>query len=304
VSEATAALPNGLHLAYETFGDPGDEPLLLVMGLGGPMNWWHTDLCRALAARGFHVIRYDNRDIGRSSRVRGSGPLTRRRLARAYMGDRRAAPYQLADMADDAFGLMDALEIGTAHVTGVSMGGMIAQTMALTRPDRVRSLVSIMSTTGSRRVGWADPRLLRLLLAPPARTRDEYITRAPAAWAVIGSPGYPHDDAEVRDRAAETWDRGADRSGATRQMLAVVTQSDRTAALGRLRMPTCVIHGLKDRLVHPSGGRATARAVPGAELVLVPAMGHDLPRPLWPLLIDAITRTAARAGAPASDARR
>jgi pimeloyl-ACP methyl ester carboxylesterase len=121
---------------------------------------------------------------------------------------------------------------------------------------------------------------------------------------VIGSPAYPHDDEEVRDRAAETWDRGADRTGATRQMLAVVTQPDRTAALRRLRMPTCVIHGLKDRLVHPSGGRATARAMSGAELVLVPGMGHDLPRPLWPLLIDAITRTAARAGAPASDARR
>jgi pimeloyl-ACP methyl ester carboxylesterase len=182
------------------------------------------------------------------------------------------------------------------------MGGMIAQTMALARPERLHSLVSIMSTTGSRRVGWADPRLLRLLLAPPARTREEYVRRAPAAWAVIGSPAYPHDEVEVRERAAETWDRGADRSGATRQMLAIVTQADRTTALRRLQMPTCVIHGLKDRLVHPSGGRATARAVPGAELVLVPGMGHDLPRPLWPLLTDAITRTAARARPAAYDA--
>jgi pimeloyl-ACP methyl ester carboxylesterase len=174
---------------------------------------------------------------------------------------------------------------------------MVAQTMALARPDRVRSLVSIMSTTGSRRVGWAHPRLLRLLLAPPARTRDEYIERAPVAWALIGSPDYPQDDEEVRARAGETWDRGVDRAGATRQMLAILAQPDRTAALRGLRMPTCVVHGLADQLVHPSGGRATARAVPGAELVLVPGMAHDMPRTLWPTFVDAITRTAARTAA-------
>ena len=270
------------------------------MGLGGPMNWWHTDLCAGLAARGFFVVRYDNRDVGRSSRVRGQGPLTRRRLVRAYVGDRRASPYRLDDMADDAFGLLDAIGIGSAHVTGVSMGGMIAQTMALARPDRVRSLVSIMSTTGNRRVGWAHPRLLRLLLAPPARSLEEYVRRAPAAWAAIGSPAYPQDPEEISRRAVETWERGVDRAGAARQMLAVLTQADRTTALRRLQLPTCVVHGLSDPLVHPSGGRATARAVPGAELVLVPGMAHDLPRPLWPLFTDAITRTATRSSARAT----
>jgi pimeloyl-ACP methyl ester carboxylesterase len=294
VTEASVRLPSGIDIAYETFGDAGAEPLLLVMGLGGPMNWWHRDLCTTLAGRGFFVIRYDNRDIGRSSRVQDSGRLTRQRLFRAYLGDRDSAPYQLSDMADDAFGLLDALGIASAHVTGVSMGGMIAQTMSVAQPDRVRSLVSIMSTTGSRRVGWASPRLLRLLLAPPARTREEYVRRAPAAWAVIGSPGYPQSDEEVRERAEETWERGPDRAGATRQTLAVVTQPDRTDALRGLRMPTCVVHGLQDRLVHPSGGRATARAVPGAELVLVPGMAHDLPRSLWPVFVEAIVRTAAR----------
>ena len=297
MSEATAELPTGITLAYETFGDPGDDALLLVMGLGGPMNWWHRDLCARLAARGFFVIRFDNRDVGRSSRMRGTGRLTRRSLVRAYLGDRTATPYTLADMADDGFDLLDALDVHAAHVTGVSMGGMIAQTMALARPERVRSLVSIMSTTGSRRVGWADPRLLRLLLAPPARTRDDYIARAPAAWTVIGSPDYPAPADEIRERAGETWDRGADRVGATRQMLAILGQPDRTAGLRRLRIPTCVVHGIADKLVHRSGGLATARAIPGAELVLVPGMAHDLPRELWPVFVDAIVRTAGRARA-------
>jgi len=295
VSEQKADLPSGITLAFETFGTSDDEPLLLVMGLGGPMNWWHRDLCTRLAERGFFVIRFDNRDVGRSSRVPGQGRLSRKALVRAYLGDSRVAPYTLSAMADDAFDLLDALGIRSAHVTGVSMGGMIAQTMALARPGRVRSLVSIMSTTGSRRVGWSDPRLLRLLLAPPARSRAEYIERAPIAWRVIGSPDYPAPPDDIRERAGETWDRGADRAGATRQMFAILAQPDRTAGLRRLRLPTCVVHGVADRLVHRSGGLATARAVPGAELVLVPGMAHDMPRELWPIFVDAIVRTAERA---------
>lgn len=297
-SESSVELPSGITLAYETFGDPRDETLLLVMGLGGPMIWWHRDLCGALAARGYHVVRFDNRDIGHSSRVPGA-LVDRRTLLRVYAGDRRRAPYGMADMAADGFGLLDALGVRSAHVTGASMGGMIAQTMAITQPERVRSLVSIMSTTGARRVGRPDPRLLRLLMAPAVHSRELYVERAPAVWTVLGSPAYPFPVDEVRERAGETWDRGAaDRSGPNRQLLAVMSQPDRTAALGRLRVPTCVIHGLADRLVRPSGGRATARAVPGAELVLVPGMGHDLPRELWPLFVDAIDRTAARARPP------
>lgn len=293
--ESVAALPTGIDIAYETFGDPAAEPLLLVMGLGGPMNWWSPELCAGLAGRGFFVIRFDNRDVGRSSRVPGSGPAGKRAVVRAYLGDRRHAVYTLDDMADDAFGLLDHLRIGRAHVTGVSMGGMIAQTMALTCPQRVRSLVSIMATTGSRRVGWQDPRLFRLLLAPMAHTKAAYLERAVKSWRAISSTVYPTPDEDVRARAAETWERGYDPAGAARQTLAILAQPDRSARLGQLAMPVTVVHGLADKLVHPSGGRATARAIPAAELLLVPGMAHDLPRVLYGLLTDAIRRTADRA---------
>jgi len=295
VPESAVELPTGIRIAYETFGDPSGEPLLLVMGLGGPMTWWHPDLCRTLAGRGFFVVRFDNRDVGRSSRVPGPVRLRRSTVVRAFLGDARHAPYTLDDMADDAFGLLEHLGIERAHVAGVSMGGMIAQTMALARPHRVHSLVSIMSTTGSRRAGWQDPRLLPLLLAPVARTREEYVARAVRVWGSIASSVYPTSDDDVAARAAETWDRGYDPEGGARQTLAVLAQPDRTRDLGSLRMPVTIVHGLADKLVHPSGGRATARAVPGSELVLVPGMAHDLPRPLHGLVVDAVERTAARA---------
>ena len=296
MSESVASLPTGIELAYETFGDPGAEPLLLVMGLGGPMTWWHPDLCRLLADRGFFAIRFDNRDVGRSSRV-PSGRVDKAVLARAYLGDRRYAAYTLDDMADDAFRLLDHLGVERAHVTGVSMGGMIAQTMAITRPERVSSLVSIMATTGQRRVGWQDPRLLPLLLTPFARTRDAYVVRAVKIWRAISSREFPTSDEDVAARAAETWDRGYDPIAAARQTLAVLAQPDRSARLRTLRLPVAVVHGLKDLLVHPSGGRATARAIPGSELVLVPGLAHDLPRQLYPLFGDVIRRTADRARA-------
>jgi len=295
-AESVAALPTGIDIAYDTFGSQDAEPLLLVMGLGGPMTWWNPDLCRMLADRGFLVIRYDNRDVGRSTRVPGRTRLRTRTIVRAFLGDRRHAPYTLDDMAADGFGLLDHLGIERAHVTGVSMGGMIAQTMAITHPDRVRSLVSMSSTTGSRRVGWQDPRLLPLLLSPVARTREDYVERAVHSWRQIGSQVYPTLDDQVALRAAETWDRGYDPAGGARQTLALLAQPDRAARLGELTMPVCVVHGLDDRLIHPSGGRATARAIRAAELVLVPGMGHDIPRPLYGLVADAIWRTAARTG--------
>jgi pimeloyl-ACP methyl ester carboxylesterase len=212
-----------------------------------------------------------------------------------YLGVRRHAEYTLSDLAGDAFGLLDHLGLRQAHVFGVSMGGMIAQTMAIARPDRVLSLVSMMSTTGRRSVGWQHPRLFPMLLAPTPRSRDEYVARTHKVAALIGSPGYPHDPDETRARAEETWDRGYHAAGVLRQMLAVITQPDRTLALRRLETPTCVIHGLADPMVHCSGGRATAAAIPGSELVLVPRMGHDLPRPLYETFVDAVVRTARRA---------
>ena len=294
MAEAIAALSTGVDICYDTVGDPSDQPLLLVMGLGGQLIWWDQALCDELAAAGFFVIRFDNRDAGRSSRVDGAGG-TRAQVLRAFCGDRRAAPYSMRDMAEDAFALLDDLGIARAHVCGVSMGGMIAQTMAIARPDRVLLLVSMMSTTGRRTVGWQDPRLAPLLWAPRQRSREDYINVSERLWQLIGSPAYPFDRDRIRARAGETWDRGVSVAAVTRQMLALLAAPDRTAALRRLDVPTLVVHGTADRMVHPSGGRATARATPGARLLMVPGMGHDIPPEIWPGLIDAMAQTAARA---------
>lgn len=290
--ELFAPVSDDVELCYQTFGDPGDDPLLLVMGLGGPMNWWDAELCEMLAERGFHVVRYDNRDTGRSSR--GRGRVTRATLVSAFAGRRVKVPYALSDMAEDAFGLMDHLGLDSAHVVGVSMGGMIAQSMAIARPARVRSLTSIMSTTGRRTVGWQHPSLLPNLLAKRGG-REVYIESTVVVWNRIGSPGYPQDEERVRARAAETWDRGISGAGVLRQMLAVITQPNRGPRLRALRMPALVVHGLADKMVHVSGGRATAAAIPGAELLLVDGMGHDLPPALFDTFASAIRRTADRA---------
>jgi pimeloyl-ACP methyl ester carboxylesterase len=290
--ERSVEVGDGLSICLQTFGDPSDEALLLVMGLGGPMTWWDPVFCQKLADRGFHVIRYDNRDTGRSGRARGR--VTRRQIVRAALGRPVRAPYSLVDMAHDGIALLDHLGHERAHIVGVSMGGMIAQTMALHFPERVSSLTSIMSTTGRRLVGWQDPRLAPLLLAQRS-SREAYIETSARLWKLIGSPLFPDTTESIRDRAAETWDRGVSRAGVGRQMLAILTQPDRTRELQRLDVPTLVIHGLADKMVHVSGGRATARAVPGAELMLVPGMGHDVPEKLQDDFVDAIARTAAKA---------
>ncbi|MBM9459775.1 alpha/beta fold hydrolase [Nocardioides sp. zg-536] len=291
--EAFAPLPSGVELCYQTFGEASGEPLLLVMGLGGPMTWWPDALCRMLAEAGFYVVRYDNRDIGRSSRM--SGQVGVGTLARALLGRATSAPYSIDDLAQDALGLMDHLGLDSAHVVGVSMGGMVAQTMALTAPQRVRSLTSIMSTTGHRRVGWQSPALLTTLRASRGPGKQAYVERSVVVWGLIGSPGFRQPEEELRDRAGATWERGIDDAGVRRQALAVLTQPDRTPRLGSLQMPTLVMHGLDDRMVHVSGGRATARAIRGAELVVIPGWGHDLPEALYPTFVRWISRTAERA---------
>jgi len=290
-----------VELCYQTFGDRGSDPLLLVMGLGGPMTWWDPDFCSLLAEHGFFVIRYDNRDVGRSSRVRGR--VRRGTLARSYAGLRAPAPYSLEDMAEDGFGLLDALGLDTAHMVGISMGGMIAQTMALRHPGRVESLTSIMSSTGRRSVGWQDPRLLPMLLARRSKSREHYIAASARLWKIIGSPLYPDTTETVRERAAETWDRGFSASGVARQMAAIVTQPDRSRALRSLRVPALVIHGMSDRMVHVSGGRATSHSIPGAELLLIDGMGHDVPRDLHGTFAEAIRRTADRARVDGSEGK-
>ncbi len=291
--EQLAIVRPGIELCYQTFGDPADRPLLLVMGLGGPMTWWPLGLCRRLVEAGFFVVRYDNRDTGRSTRFTGHR-VAQRDVVRAFLGRRVPAPYTMHDLAEDAFGLLDHLALDAAHVAGVSMGGMIAQTMAVEHPERVLSLTSIMSTTGRRTSGYQSPMLLPSLLQRAARTRDEYVEGSVLMWRRIASPAYRDSDEVARDRARVTWDRGLSLSGVNRQVLAVLTQPDRTRALAGLTMPVTVLHGLADRMVHVSGGRATAAAIPGAELVLIPGMGHDLPIGLFDIFVDAITRTADR----------
>jgi pimeloyl-ACP methyl ester carboxylesterase len=293
--EEFATVADGVELCYQTFGaqDAPRGALLLVMGLGGPMTWWDPEFCQLLADAGFFVIRYDNRDTGRSSRL--DGRVRRRDLVRFFLGVGGEPPYTLVAMADDGFGLLDHLGIKAAHVVGISMGGMIAQTMALHRPERVRSLTSIMSTTGRRSVGWQDPRLLPLMLARRSDTRENYVKASARLWKVIGSPLYPDTADAVQERAGETWDRGVTPAGVLRQMLAILAQPDRTRSLRSLTIPTLVIHGMNDKMVHVSGGRATSHAVRGSELMLVPGMGHDVPVKLHRTIVDAIGRTADRA---------
>lgn len=290
--ELFAPVAEGQEICYQTFGSPDAQPLLLVMGLSGPMTWWPVEFCEELVRAGFFVIRYDNRDVGRS--FHGTGRVSRRDLVRAFLGRPVDAPYSISDMAGDGIALLDHLRIDQADICGMSMGGMIVQTMAVEHPERVHSVTSVMSTTGSRRVGWQHPSLLPRLLRSPGRGRDAYADSTASFWSFIGSPGFPTDLEEVRKRALETYDRGISRSGVLRQMMAILTQPNRTAALASLPMPATVIHGLADKMVHVSGGKATARAS-GAELVLIEGMGHDLPRDLWPRITGAIRATADRA---------
>jgi pimeloyl-ACP methyl ester carboxylesterase len=278
-----------IDLCYETFGDAGAPPLLLVMGLGAQMVLWDDRFCETLAERGLFVIRFDNRDVGRSTILRGLGIPSRTQL---FVRDRRGAKYSLDDMAGDAARLLTQLDIGAAHVVGASMGGMIAQLLAIQHPRRVRSLVSIMSSTGNRRVGQAHPRLWPRMLRRPRRDREGYISDFIETYQTIGSTRYPPDPGRMRRRAEQCFHRGLHPSGAARQLAALITAYDRTPFLGELDVPTAVIHGSADPLVRPSGGRATADAIPGARLVMLDGMGHDMPPQLWPEIVDAICETA------------
>ena len=296
MSEQLCTIGGDVELCYETFGDPSAPALLLTMGLATQMLGWHEDLCAELAGRGFFVIRYDNRDVGRSQRMNGSAPSVFQLLRR----DRRAASYTLEDMAADAVGLLDHLGVDAAHVVGASMGGMIAQTMTARHPERVLSLASVMSNTGARWSGQPSPRLYHVLLKNPPRDRAAYMEHAVWVFSKIGSPGFERDEEDLRRVAGMSFDRGINPAGTARQLAAIIATGDRTPLLRTIAVPTVVVHGTRDRLVPPSGGRATARAIPGARLLMIEGMGHDLPRATWPRLLDAIEQNAARAGAPAA----
>lgn len=281
-----------LEIAYESFGDRQDPPMLMVMGLGTQMIAWPDELCQDLADRGHHVVRFDNRDAGASTHLDGVRVPKLRDVALR----RKQPPYTLDDMADDAAGLVEALDLGPVHVVGASLGGFIAQTMALRSSELVRSLTLIMTSTGSRRVGQADPRLLgRLLKGRSVGSRDEAGEAAVETFRAIGSPGFVLDEERMRDVGRRSFDRGHDAWGYRRQLAAVVGQPNRTGQLASLDVPTLVVHGLHDPLVAPSGGVALAKRIPGARFLGFAGMGHDLPRALWPEFADAITALSGRA---------
>jgi pimeloyl-ACP methyl ester carboxylesterase len=281
----------GITLCYETFGDPSDPTALLIMGLATQMVAWQEDFCLELASRGLHVVRFDNRDVGRSTHLQGPPPTIGQLLIRS----RRAARYTLADMADDAAGLLSELELAPAHVIGASMGGMIAQTLAARHPQSVRSLVSIMSNTGRLWSGQPMFRIYPVFLRRAPQGRDAFIAHIERLFMAIGSTGLPRDPDDLRAIAEAHFDRDHDPAGPGRQLAAIIASGDRTAELRRITAPTLVIHGTADPLVRHSGGRATARAIHGAKLMSIEGMGHDLPRAVWPRLIDAIAEHATRA---------
>lgn len=283
----------GITLCYETFGDQRDPPILLVMGLATQMIAWHEDFCEQLAERGFYVIRFDNRDIGRSTHMDFRPPTVGQLMRRRF----RPEQYTLSDMAEDTARLIRELDLGPVHVVGASMGGMIAQVLAAEHPELVRSLTSIMSTTGSRVHGQPHFSVYKYLLRPPPRDREGYVERAAQVFGLIGSTGFERDEAYIRERAARSYDRGYNVAAGGRQLGAVTASGNRTAQLHTIEAPTLVIHGTVDRMIRPSGGRATADAIPGARLLMIEGMGHDLPRGVWPQVLDEIATHARAADA-------
>lgn len=289
-----------VELCYESFGDEAAPTMLLIMGLGTQMVAWREELCEQLAGHGYRVVRFDNRDSGRSSRIDAPAPTLWQLLTRSQ----KAGAYRLSDMADDAAGLLDCLGVASAHVVGASMGGMIAQTLAARHPARVRSLASIMSNTGNRWKGQPHLKLYPVLLRRAPSERGAFVDHMERVFTAIGSPGFDRDVQDVREIAARSYDRGHDPAGGARQLGAVVASGDRTDELQRITAPTVVVHGTADRLVRPSGGRATAAAIPGARLVTIDGMGHHLPRGAWPQIIEAIVANARGADARDDEAAR
>jgi pimeloyl-ACP methyl ester carboxylesterase len=288
MSEQFADVGRGITLCYETYGDPADPPILLVMGLATQMIAWHDEFCEQLAERGFYVVRFDNRDIGRSTHL-DFRPPTMLQMLRRRVGPEQ---YTLSDMAEDTAALIRELGIAPAHLVGASMGGMIAQVLAAEHPELVRSLTSIMSTTGSRWHGQPALSVYKYLLRPPPRDREGYVERAAEVFGLVGSTGFPRDESYIRERAARSYDRGYDVLAGGRQFGAIIASADRTRQLRAIRVPTLVIHGTVDKMIKPSGGRATAKAVPGARLIEIEGMGHDLPRGVWPRILDALSEQA------------
>ncbi len=280
-----------VELAYETFGEQGDPPVVLVMGLGTQMIWWEDEFCADLAARGHFVVRFDNRDCGLSTHIEDAPTPN---VMAALTGDTSSASYTLDDMADDTTHLLEALGLEAAHFAGASMGGMIAQTIAIRHPERVRSLTSIMSTTGDPAVGQPTEHAMQALMAPMPSNREEALDRTLQTWRTIRSPGFAFDEDKVRELAEISYERAFDPGGFGRQLVAIFASGDRTDRLRAVEAPALVIHGDADPLIQPSGGEATAAAIPGAELLMIEGMGHDLPRGAWDQILEAIAGIVRR----------
>lgn len=288
---------NGIQIEYETFGDPSGRPLLLIIGLGGQMIHWDDDLCKDLAGRGHYVIRYDNRDAGLSTKFEEAGvPDLMEITGKLMKGETIKPPYTLEDMAGDAIGLLDALGIQKAHICGMSMGGMIAQTIAVRNPSRVLSLISVYSSTGNPEVPPPKPEVFGLLIAPPPEEREAYIEHMLGLFKTIAGSGFPVDEQWTRNIMAKSYDRCFYPQGVVRQLVAILTQENRVPALAKLATPTLVVHGTSDPLVPVEGGKDTANAIPGAQLMLIEGMGHDLPHGgAWPRIVEAIAAHTRKA---------
>lgn len=290
--------PSGgaVELYYETRGDPGGVPLALVMGLGSQLVSWPDGLVDAFVERGFHVVLYDNRDVGLSTKIDTPGLPLLPSIMAAISGEPVSPPYRVADMAGDLAAVLDAAGLDAAHILGVSMGGMIAQQFAIDRPDRTLSLTSIMSTTGDRDVGAPRPDVVGVLYETAPADREGYVAHSIETSRAIGSPDY-FDEELARRKAERSFDRGYYPEGTGRQLLAIVASGSRSAGLAQLSVPALVVHGDADPLVDISGGRRTAEVIPGAQFLELPGMGHDLPAVFWPRIVDAVaaltTRTAA-----------
>jgi pimeloyl-ACP methyl ester carboxylesterase len=292
-SDPTRVKVNRIEIVYDTFGEPSASPLLLIMGLGEQMIAWEEDFCTQLAAQGYWVIRFDNRDVGLSTKLDEAGVPDVLALMQAQTrGGAVQAPYTLRDMADDAVGLLDALAIVSAHVVGISMGGMIAQEVAIHHPTRVQTLTSIMSSTGHPELPPPKPEALPVLVTPFPTDREGYIKHSIETWRVLSGPGFPVDEDRIRERAGQFFDRGLSLAGTARQLAAILASGSRQEALRSVAVPTLVIHGDADPLVPVECGIDTANSIPGAELLIIKDMGHDLPLAVAPRVIEAIARHA------------
>jgi pimeloyl-ACP methyl ester carboxylesterase len=288
---------NGIQVEYETFGNSSDRPLLLIIGLGGQLIFWDDVLCRDLAGRGHYVIRFDNRDAGLSTKFDEAGiPDLVETFGKIMQGQKISTPYTLDDMADDTAGLLDALGIKRAHICGMSMGGMIAQTMAIRHPSRFLSLISIYSSTGNPELPQPKPEVIQLLIAAPPNEREGFVEHMVGLFKTIAGSGFPVDEEWTRKIIAEGYDRCFCPQGMARQLVAILTHGNRKPALASVKVPTLVIHGTADPLVPVEGGKDTAKAIPGAQLMLIEGMGHDLPHGgAWPRIVEAITAHTLKA---------